>query len=170
MECIVEIPSKYMERISSPSLWWEVTQDKFERAVKVRCCVAVKSEKTPFVWLNECINTAATMKGLQIYLLHHIVKVFQTHCKRLDIGDWLLELLGQIQENLTKENREMDQVLFLCDVLLVAVIVLSGHDCLVSPSNQIIISKDVRLSVFPNAVLDLIRYSCSNITVQVQIF
>lgn len=96
------------------------------------------------------------------------MEVFKKRRNHIDTGDWILELLGQIQEHLTKEEKSCEQVHFLCDVFIIAVIVLSGHDGLVSPPDQYLISREVRLNLFPNALRELIE-NCQNITVQVNI-
>lgn len=166
-DCIIECPSKYIERIITSSLWWEITNEKFERSLIVRCKMALRAEKKPFVYLNECINTAQKNKSIQIYVLSKIFYVFQAKRTNLDTGEWLLELLGQIQEVLTKEDKEKDQIVYLCDVFLLAVIVLAGYEIYVTPIEQVVISKEERLNLFPVALLNLVQFKCHNIISQV---
>jgi hypothetical protein len=59
VDCVTELTSKYLERMSSPSLWWEVTPSKLRKAVGIRSALACKADSgVPLVWLNECIDAA----------------------------------------------------------------------------------------------------------------
>ncbi|GLV43443.1 uncharacterized protein CBL_03985 [Carabus blaptoides fortunei] len=165
--CIVETSTKYIERLSSPSVWWETTSDKLEKAVKIRCALAKRTNTTPFAYLNECINSVAVVPSVQIYTLKHILEIFRFYAKHISISDWLLELMGQIQEKLANKCKDPEEIIFLCDVFLIAVITFAGHDCLYSPMEMVAVTKEARLSLFPNALYTLIHDRLSTITVQV---
>lgn len=104
---------------------------------------------------------------MQIYTLKHILEIFRFHAKHTSISDWLLELMGQIQEKLANELKDSEEIIFLCDVFLMAVITFAGHDCLYSPMEMVAVTKEARLSLFPNAVYSLISERLPTITVQV---
>lgn len=94
--------------------------------------------------------------SVQLYTLKQIRDVFQHHSQHISVSDWLLELMGQVQEKLTNEHNNMDEIVFLCDVFLIAVICFSGCECLYSPIELVAIAKEVRFSLFPNAVFNFV--------------
>lgn len=75
--------------------------------------------------------------------------------------------MGQVQEKLANELKDPEEIIFLCDVFLMAVITFAGHDCLYSPMEMVAVTKEARLSLFPNAVYSLISERLPTITVQV---
>lgn len=60
-KCAAEFPSKFVEKIISPSAWWQITPDKIEQSIAIRSALAFKDLKTPLVWFNECIDVAGNM-------------------------------------------------------------------------------------------------------------
>jgi len=64
VDCVTELTSKYLERMSSPSVWWEVTPHKLRKAVGIRGALARKADGgVPLVWMNECIDAAIDHVG-----------------------------------------------------------------------------------------------------------
>ncbi|KAI5636536.1 hypothetical protein NE865_10781 [Phthorimaea operculella] len=54
------LSTKYLERMTSPSSWWEVEATSLRKATQIRCAVAVQCA-APLVWLNEIIDAQATI-------------------------------------------------------------------------------------------------------------
>lgn len=64
VDCVTELTSKYLERMSSPSVWWEVTPHKLRKSVGIRGALARKADGgVPLVWMNECIDAAIDHVG-----------------------------------------------------------------------------------------------------------
>ncbi|XP_063226098.1 focadhesin isoform X2 [Bacillus rossius redtenbacheri] len=159
VECVAEMPTKYLERMTSPSVWWEVTPAKLRQSIGIRGALAQRADsEVPLVWLNECIDAAAGLPGEQSNVLKCIANVISnsrehdTHCR------WSLELIGQIQATITSKTDADNQqaVTFLCDVLLLAVVVMAGHDCLVQTLESVACTREVRLQLFPQALRALL--------------
>ncbi|XP_067002022.2 focadhesin [Anabrus simplex] len=161
VECAVELPVKHLERMSSPSVWWEVTPEKLRLAVKIRSALAQRTDtEVPLVWLNECIDATASLSGEHTNVLKTIAPVMVT-CRGNDSNcPWTLELMGQIQVTINaKSDSDKQQVLtFLYDVFMTTAIVMSGHECLASTLETIATSREVRLQLFPQALSTLVTY------------
>ena len=96
-----QLPVSVLERLTSPSVWWEVSDAKLARAAALRAQVALSaSTDTPLTWFNEIIEAAGKhSSGDHGYILRHLVRVL-TQCRadqgRHLISGWLLELMGQV--------------------------------------------------------------------------
>lgn len=72
---------------------------------------------------------------------------------------WSLELMGRIQAVLADASLDdsAQRAAFLCDVFFVSCISLSGSDCLLTNNDSLTLSKDLRASLFPQAIADLVQ-------------
>lgn len=160
---VMELLAKDIERMTSPSIWWEVTPKKLRNAIAVRAEVSFKefnSINSPLTWLNEPINVAASNPEMQKYLLENIQKV-QTNLrleKSCDLGsqkDWILSFMSHIDALILEVSQEKNNIIFYCDILFVSIICLSGMDCLL-PKKELTILRDDRIRLFPQALSVLI--------------
>lgn len=152
LPCILNASTIHIDRLSSPSLWWNESEDKFEKGIKLRCALAIKNTENPFACLTECINAAATMNSVQIVTLNKLSQVFRHHFNHAATVDWIFKFLGGIQEKIIVQDKNLKEIVFLYDVLLIAIIIFSNLDVLYSPVEMICLDKDVRLDIFPNAL------------------
>lgn len=61
-QCATEFPSKFIEKITSPSNWWQITPVKIEQAIAIRSAIASKPDsKKPLVWLNDILDVVGGM-------------------------------------------------------------------------------------------------------------
>ncbi|KMQ95847.1 hypothetical protein RF55_3913 [Lasius niger] len=63
LAAVMELLAKDIEKMTSPSVWWEVTPKKLRNAIAVRAEVSFRefnSINSPFTWLNEPINVTAS--------------------------------------------------------------------------------------------------------------
>ena len=102
------LPVTVLERLTSPSVWWEVSQAKLARSAALRAQVAISAgTDTPLTWFNEIIEAAGKQSGDHGYILRHLVRVL-TKCRaeksRHLISGWLLELMGQVSSILRSAN------------------------------------------------------------------
>ncbi|KAF4532933.1 hypothetical protein B566_EDAN015645 [Ephemera danica] len=159
VETVGDLSSKFLDRMSSPSVWWEVTPVKLQKAIAIRSHIAVQADsETPLIWLNECIDAAAaTNPREQDLLLCKLYEVLVFSHGKSTNKDWVLELMGHIQAALTSTDK-LEEASFLCDVFALAVVVLSGHHCLCPKPTAAAASKETRLSLLPQALLSLLEY------------
>jgi hypothetical protein len=62
---------------------------------------------------------------------------------KISSREWLLQLMGHVQAALTSSDKRTEAA-FLCDIFTLAVIVLSGHGCLVMDSQTLADSREGR--------------------------
>ncbi|XP_021931343.1 focadhesin isoform X2 [Zootermopsis nevadensis] len=110
VDCVTELTSKYLERMSSPSSWWEVTPDKLRQSLGIRSALARKADsEVPLVWLNECIDATLNLVAEHTSVLQCMASVLscvrehETNCR------WLMELLGRIQNVINKKTDSDNQ-------------------------------------------------------------
>lgn len=61
---VVELSSKHIERMTSPSVWWEVTSQSLQKAIVIRAELTLKRDvDVPLTWMNEVIDASITMPG-----------------------------------------------------------------------------------------------------------
>jgi len=157
------LPQKNIERLSSPTVWWEVTPAKLYRAASLRTALATSgSTDTPLTWLNEIIEVASKQAGDYTFIFRNLLTVL-TKCRTMSTQlttSWLLELMGQISALLRKAGPMKPAgpaIPFLLDVFNLAVIVLTETDSLVVPRDQICVSRASRLSLLS---LSTCRLAC----------
>ncbi|KAJ4448220.1 hypothetical protein ANN_10234, partial [Periplaneta americana] len=158
-DCVTELSSKYLERMSSPSVWWEVTPDKLRQALGIRSALARKADtEIPLVWLNECIDATLNLTGEHTSVLHIIVEVLSCVRKHDSNCRWTMELLGQIENVLNRPGDTDNQqaLMFLYDIFVLTVVVVSGQDCFAPSLESITASRENRLQLFPQALVRLL--------------
>lgn len=61
LSCAACLPVSNIERMTSPSLMWEVTSAHLQKSAKLRAYMASLPDATnPLVWFNEPIESAIT--------------------------------------------------------------------------------------------------------------
>merc|ERR1719158_1898218 len=165
LSAATRLPQKNIERLSSPTVWWEVTPAKLYRAASLRTALATSdSTDTPLTWLNEIIEVASKEAGDYTFIFRSLLTVL-TKCRTMSTQlttSWLLELMGQISALLRKAGPMKPAgpaIPFLLDVFNLAVIVLTETDSLVVPRDQICVSRASRLSLLS---LSICRLACQH--------
>lgn len=163
VECALVLPAKNVERIISPTLWWETSPHKIQSAVRVSSAIAMAQDSDmPLAALNESIDVciSADDKAHEC-ILEAVMKVVRV-CRNHDSNSrWLLQMLGRIQAvKATQDNdsEQKQQVLqSYCDLFMVTVIALAGHDILAGDPKIIASSSQDRLLLFPQALSALLN-------------
>ncbi|XP_026290948.1 focadhesin isoform X2 [Frankliniella occidentalis] len=162
-ECALVLPSKNVERLISPSLWWEVSLKKVLCAIRVSSAIAMAQDSDmPLAALNDTIDICADgdLKA-QECLLESVMRVVRVCRDHESNSRWLLQLLGRIQAikaNKDTENEKKSKMLLsVCDLLLVTVISLAGHDILAGDPKIIASSSQDRHLLFPQALWALLN-------------
>lgn len=64
VDTVVELSSKHIERMTSPSVWWEVTTQRLRKAIVIRAELTKKKDvDMPLAWMNEVIDASIAMPG-----------------------------------------------------------------------------------------------------------
>ncbi|XP_023336720.1 focadhesin-like isoform X2 [Eurytemora carolleeae] len=148
---------KKVERLSSPAVWWQITPDKIYSAGSLRTKLALSdTTETPLTWLNELLEVAAKQPGDFSFLLRNLDSVLILARSKSNQAclTWLLELMGQVSSLLRKSGSE-NAAEFLIDVFILAVVVFTGTDAICIPREQLCMSRGVRQSQLPTALLRL---------------
>lgn len=133
--CVADLPQKHIERLTSPSLWWEVTDERLYRAAVLRCHVAERdTEELALPWLNDLVDSAATLPGDRSHLLRVMSSTLVTRCQVTEATTWFLQLLGRLQEHMKKRrgddlvaaHEQRQLVSFYLDLLVMSLVVWSG--------------------------------------------
>ena len=157
-----QLPVTSIERLSSPSVWWEVNEAKLFKAAGLRSCLALTgSTDTPLTWFNEILEAASHQPGDHTYLFRHLLAVltkFRTQETVHLVRSWLLELMGQISSHLRSGPSIASPLVFLLDVLSLAVMVLAETDTLVPDRAMLGVARGLRLELFGVSVSRLCRH------------
>ncbi|XP_068209596.1 focadhesin [Palaemon carinicauda] len=133
--CVADLPQKHIERLTSPSLWWEITDERLYRAAVLRCHVAEQdSAEMALPWLNDLVDSAAALPGDRSHLLRVMSSTLVIRCQVKESTTWLLQLLGRLRDHLKKNpgdnlvaaHEQQQKILFYFDLLIMAIVVWSG--------------------------------------------
>ncbi|ROT68621.1 putative focadhesin [Penaeus vannamei] len=125
----------HIERLTSPSLWWEVTNERLYRAAVLRCHVAEKDpEEMALPWLNDLVDSAASLPGDRSHLLSVMSNTLVTRCLVNESTSWFLQLLGRLRDHLKRKtddnlvamHEQQQRITFYLDLLVMGLIVWSG--------------------------------------------
>ncbi|KAK3868404.1 hypothetical protein Pcinc_026207 [Petrolisthes cinctipes] len=133
--CVADLPQKHIERLTSPSLWWEVTDERLYRAAVLRCHVAQQDPETlALPWLNDLVDSAAGLPGDRSHILKVMCDTLVVRNQAKESTSWFLQLLGRLQEhlkrkpgdNLVAAHEQHQRITFYLDLVVMALIVWSG--------------------------------------------
>ncbi|KPJ04134.1 Uncharacterized protein KIAA1797 [Papilio xuthus] len=157
LECCGHLSSNYLERMTSPSGWWEVSADALVRSCRVRTVLAAIADcRTPLTWLNDVIDSCAQCISVQEYTLQCMVNALQLAPPDAETTkDWLLQLMARSQIAFI-ETEDESAKLYLFDVFMLSVIMLSGVWTLEPEVGQVTGSRAVRRALLPAALAALL--------------
>ncbi|KAL6256360.1 hypothetical protein P5V15_012477 [Pogonomyrmex californicus] len=171
---VMELLTKDVEKMTSPSTWWVIPPRKLETAIAIRTQLAFRERtNTPFIWLNELINMTESNPKMQKHLLEGIQKVqtdlrLEKSCDLESQKDWILDFIRHIDALMVETSDKKINITVYCDILFILVICLSGMDCFLPKKELLITSQDIRMRLFPQAISVLIdRQIWKSITRQV---
>lgn len=163
--CVAKLPKKHIERLTSPSLWWEVTDQKLYRAAILRCHVASEDpESVALPWLNDLIDSAATLSGDRSHFVNVISETIIARSESEETTAWFLSLLGRLREylkdsnsldsNLIKTHEHYQRISFYTDILVMGLIIWSGIWA-INSLEKLSTSPVIRDSLLPTALMSL---------------
>ncbi|KAF7997692.1 hypothetical protein HCN44_008865 [Aphidius gifuensis] len=64
VKALVDLPTEVIERITLPSVWDDITNDKLKKSIIVRAGLVLKRDKEiPLSWMNEMVRAAVPLPG-----------------------------------------------------------------------------------------------------------
>nr|XP_032519628.1 uncharacterized protein LOC116771775 [Danaus plexippus plexippus] len=137
-----------VERMSSPSSWWEVSGALLRKASVLRARLAANR----LAWINEIVDTAAGHVTEQEFTLRCFLPALQaTDVDATNTREWFLQLMARTQVAF-KETEEESARLYLCDVFFLSVVVFSGLWTLEADGEALVADRDARLGLAPAAL------------------
>ncbi|CAB3219749.1 unnamed protein product [Arctia plantaginis] len=152
------LSSKYLERMTSPSGWWEVSSALLRKASAVRCAVAEMGDcDTALNWLNEIIDAQAGQLTEQEFSLRCMFPALKAaKPDAASTKQWLLQLMGRTQVAFN-ETEDKSAKLYLCDVFMLCVVVFSGVYAVEGGEVAVAADRRVRHELLPAAAAELAR-------------
>lgn len=86
----------------------------------------------------------------QLFVLQHILYAIEKCKDNISISNWILELLGQTQVYMVDANQFNNQVSFMCDVLMISILTISGHNVFLPTEKDI--NMELMMFLFPHAL------------------
>ncbi|XP_052755877.1 focadhesin isoform X2 [Galleria mellonella] len=147
------LSSKYLERMTSPSSWWETSAELLRKAAAIRCAAALSS--CSLVWLNELIDAQAQdVTGQEFSLQCMIAPLKAAKPDDPSTREWFMQLMARTQVAFN-ETEDRSAKLYLCDVFILSVVMLCGHWALCPDAVQQL-TASARRALLPAACVALL--------------
>ncbi|XP_067631315.1 focadhesin [Eurosta solidaginis] len=145
-----------IDGLTSPANWWETPIGKLKKATIIRCYLVLYNTKltNPLKWLSPIIDAYATRHEEQQFFFRHLVATLYAYNKDEQSCNWIMEMFLQIQALLAESsNKEkLDKVLYLLDIFILAVVVLSGCAVLLGNLDAVATQRKDRFALFPESM------------------
>ncbi|XP_043255223.1 focadhesin [Colletes gigas] len=150
----LELPTNYLERMTSPKVWWDITHNKLRNAIAIKAKLALEKRfESLLMWLNEVIDETTFISSIQTYFLETVQRVYAKLQFEKCTTNWIIDFMTQIQGLLVESpSNHSNKIEFFCNVLFVAIISLSGIDCMLMKQDVLITSENVQAKLFPQAL------------------
>ncbi|XP_034936512.1 focadhesin [Chelonus insularis] len=157
---MLEMSIEQIERITLPSVWTEVTNNKLKKAIVIRAGLVLKRDNAiPLSWMDVILSVSSSIPGIQTFLLSHLKRIQSQLRTDKSNSTWSLDLMCKIQTTIlnTSEEYSTESLAFLCDVFFVTIITFACDDCLLVDDEIIVTSHDTRARLFPHALATIIE-------------
>ncbi|XP_072942367.1 focadhesin [Epargyreus clarus] len=152
------LSTKYLERMTSPTGWWEVSGELLRKSSAVRSALAAAAGaecRAPLVWLNESVDAHAGELTEQEFSLRCFLPALRAAPPDAEATtEWLLQLMARTQVAFKETDNESSK-LYLCDVFMLAVVVFSGHWSFEPDSEALVCNRSTRQAMLPAAAAAL---------------
>ncbi|CAH2041992.1 unnamed protein product, partial [Iphiclides podalirius] len=168
VSCCRRLGGSYLERMTSPSSWWEVSGALVRKSCSVRAALAALADcGAPLAWLNDLVDACAPLLEEQEYSLRCMMPALRHVDPDADsTKQWFVQLMGRTQAAF-KETEEEFAKLYLIDVLMLSVITFSGLWSLEPDPDVLVTSRASRQALLPAASAALLsRPSWDQYTLQ----
>lgn len=155
-EVVAVLPQNAIEGLTSPANWWETPIGKLKKATIIRAYLVLYNTQlsNPLKWLNPIVDAFATRKEEQIYFFRHLSATLYAFNSDEHSCNWMMEMFIQIQALLAESsNKEkLDKVLYLLDIFIISIDVLSGCAVLLGNLDIVATNRLERLQIFPESL------------------
>lgn len=145
-----------IDGLTSPANWWETPIGKLKKATIIRCYLVLYNTQlsNPLKWLTPIIDAYSTRREEQPFFFRHLVSTLYAFNSDEQSCQWIMEMFLQIQALLAESsNKEkLDKVLYLLDIFILAVVVLSGCAVLLGNLDSIATQRKDRFALFPESL------------------
>lgn len=93
---------------------------------------------------------------MQRYLFEGIQRALAELRSDKNCVDWIVEFMSHINTLMLESPDQKHKIAFYCDILFISVICLSGIDRLLLKKELLSVSQDLRIRLFPQAILMLV--------------
>ncbi|KAF5291371.1 hypothetical protein FQA39_LY03522 [Lamprigera yunnana] len=155
LACIIKLPQRSIEQLISPNPKKTLSSSQLRLAVKIRCAIAL--DTNTLLWMDEFLVQAAFITSEHNFVLNSIASLMQSYRSSNVASAWVLEYLNNIQTTVANENMINYNLQFLCNVFIVMMVVLSGHDVFLESSQNFSIGFENCSNLFPQSVTKLMK-------------
>ncbi|XP_017471744.1 PREDICTED: focadhesin isoform X2 [Rhagoletis zephyria] len=145
-----------IDGLTSPVNWWETPIGKLKKATIIRCYLVLYNTQlpNPLKWLTPIIDAYANRREEQPFFFRHLVATLYAFNNDEQSCNWIMEMFLQIQALLAESsNKEkLDKVLYLLDIFILAVVVLSGCAVLLCNLDAVATQRKDRFALFPESM------------------
>ncbi|XP_005181860.1 focadhesin [Musca domestica] len=162
-EAVAVLPNNAIDGLTLPSNWWETPIGKLKKATIIRSYLVLYNGNisNPLKWLNPIIDAYATRKEDQLFFFRHLTSVLYAFNSDEQSCNWIMEMFIQIQALLAESsNKEkLEKVLYLLDIFILSVDVLSGCAVLLGNLDVVATQRNERFQIFPESM----QFLCDHI-------
>ncbi|TMW54602.1 hypothetical protein DOY81_000396 [Sarcophaga bullata] len=155
-EVVSVLPQNAIEGLTSPANWWETPIGKLKKATIIRSYLVLYNTQlnNPLKWFNPIIDAYATRKEEQLFFFRHLSSTLYAFNNDEQSCNWIMELFIHIQALLAESsNKEkLDKALYLLDIFILAVDVLSGCAVLLGNLDIVATQRLERNQIFPESL------------------
>lgn len=155
-EVVAVLPQNAIEGLTTPANWWETPIGKLKKATIIRSYLVLYNTQlnNPLKWFNPIIDAYATRKEEHLYFFRHLSSTLYALNNDEQSCSWIMEMFIQIQALLAESsNKEkLDKVLYLLDIFIISVDVLSGCAVLLGNLDVVATQRNERNQIFPESL------------------
>ncbi|XP_053593592.1 focadhesin [Microplitis demolitor] len=156
---LLGMTAEKIERITLPSVWDAISNDKLKKAIKIRAGLVLKRDnEIPLSWMNEIIRVSSSEPGVHKCLLSNMKIILSKLLTEKSNASWSWDLMCRIQATIVNshDNYSLETTSSLCDILFLTIIVLACDNCFVENDETLITSHDMRIQLFPHAMATIV--------------
>uniref|UniRef100_A0A1B0FPN6 DUF3730 domain-containing protein n=1 Tax=Glossina morsitans morsitans TaxID=37546 RepID=A0A1B0FPN6_GLOMM len=155
-EVVALLSTNAIEGLTSPANWWETPTGKLKKATIIRSYLVLYNNQlnNPLKWLNPIIDAFAKRQEEHLFFYHHLATTLYAFNNDEQSCNWVMEMFLQIQALLAESsNKEkLDKALYLLDIFILSVDVLSGCAVLLGNLDVVATQNAERYHIFPESL------------------
>ncbi|SPP74769.1 focadhesin [Drosophila guanche] len=162
-EVVAVLHPNAIDGLTTPANWWETPVGKLKKATIIRCYLVLYNDKlpNPLKWLTPIIDAYEKRTEERPFFYRHLAATLYAFGSDEHACNWIMEIFLEIQMLLAEaSNKEKaTRALYLLDIFVLAVDVLSGCAVLLGSVDVVATDDKLRLTLFPESL----QYLCDHI-------